>query len=309
MTHGTGSHRALRRDTHGSHRALRRGVAAGVAALAVALVASACGGGGSSNLCAGKTTTAGTRAFTITSGGVERTFEVTAPESARQGAPAPLVLVYHGVFSTAEAIQQVTGMPAKAAQEGFITAAGNGVGRSWNAGLCCDPAAESGVDDVAFTRDMVAAIQDEYCIDDSRIYATGFSNGAAMVFRLACEASDLFASFVPVAGSLALFPCEPEFPRAIDIINSVDDPVVPFDLGEFSVLEFYKHDSCDAVRETTEPAANTTCEVAPECADDTTVLLCGVRGLSHEWPGGETNPEGPFYATDVAWDFFTEHPL
>jgi polyhydroxybutyrate depolymerase len=301
------------RRPHGSRAAVRTAAAvrsrAAVLSGAVALaLASACGSS-SSDVCAGKTGSAGTHVVTIESGGVERTFQVTAPESALRGEPVPLVLVYHGVFSTGEAIQTVTGIPEKAAEEGFITAAGDGVGRSWNAGLCCDPAAADDVDDVGFTRDMVAAIQEDYCIDDSRIFATGFSNGAAMVFRLACEASDLFASFVPVAGSLALFPCEPEFPRAVDIINNVDDPVVPFDLGEFSVLEFYKHDSCSSVRETTEPAANTTCEVAPECADDTTVLLCGVRGLSHEWPGGATNPQGPFYATDAAWDFFTEHPL
>lgn len=303
-------------DTNRSHRTRSRGAAgprrrrlpASLGIVGLALLILSCGSS-SSDLCAGKTGAAGTHVMTVESGGVERSFEITAPESALQGGPAPLVLVYHGVFSEGSAIQTVTGMREKAAEEGFITAAGNGVGRSWNAGVCCDPAAADDVDDVAFTRAMVATIQEDYCIDDSRIYATGFSNGAAMVFRLACEASDLIASFVPVAGSLALFPCEPEFPRAIDIINNVDDPVVPFDLGEFSVLEFYKHDSCNAVRETSEPAANTTCEIAPECADDTTVQLCGVRGLSHEWPGGATNPQGPFYATDVAWNFFVDHPL
>jgi polyhydroxybutyrate depolymerase len=307
MMHASDSQRARARGATATPR--QRSAAAVTSAIAIAMLAMGCGPSDSSDACAGKTGTAGTRVLTVESGGALRTVQVTAPESALQGAPVPLVLVYHGVFSEGDAIQTVTGMREKAAAEGFITAAGDGIGRSWNAGLCCDPAAADDVDDVGFTRDMVAAIEAEYCIDESRIYATGFSNGAAMVFRLACEASDLFASFVPVAGSLALFPCEPEFPRAIDIINNVDDPVVPFDLGEFSVLEFYKHDSCSALRETTEPAANTTCEVAPDCAEDTAVLLCGVEGLSHEWPGGVTNPEGPFYATDVAWEFFTEHPL
>jgi polyhydroxybutyrate depolymerase len=274
--------------------------------LAVALlIASGCGGGSSgADLCAGKQGTAGTHLRSLTSAGAERTFRIDAPASALQGRPAPLVVMFHGVFSNAEAIQVVTGMPEKAAEEGFITAAGDGLGQSWNAGVCCDPAAADGVDDVQFTRDMVAAIAEEYCIDPERIYASGFSNGGAMVFRLNCDASDLFAAYAPVGGSLALFPCEPTQVRPLYIINNVDDPVVPFVLGEFSYDTFAtQYNGCNDER-TTETAPNSTCETAPVCADGTSTTLCGVDGISHVWPGGATDPDDPFRATDVVWDFF-----
>jgi polyhydroxybutyrate depolymerase len=268
------------------------------------LVASACGGGSGTSPCAGKSGVAGTHLRTVTSSGVERTFRIDVPESALQGRPVPLVLMFHGVFSNGEAIQVVTGMPDKAAAEGFITAAGDGIGQSWNAGVCCDPAAADGVDDVQFTRDMVAAIEEEYCIDAEQIYASGFSNGGAMVFRLACDASDLFAAFGPVGGSLALFPCEPERVRPLYIINNVDDPVVPFTLGEFSFQTFTQvYNGCTDER-TTESGPNSTCETAPVCADDTSTTLCGIDGISHVWPGGATDPDDPFRATDVVWDFF-----
>lgn len=134
------------------------------------------------------------------------------------------------------------------------------------------------------------------------------SNGAAMVFRLACEASDLFAAFAPVAGALAIAPREPSGPRPIEVINNVSDPVVPFVLGEASFAAFLEKNCCDAARETTRPAANATCEIAPGCAGDATVSLCAVEGLSHQWPGGATNPQGPFYATDAAWERFSAAP-
>jgi polyhydroxybutyrate depolymerase len=276
------------------------------ALLAVALLTASCGDGGSNQACAGKNGIAGTRQVTIQSGGIERSFLLTVPDSALQR-PVPLLTVFHGVFGDAEIIQAVTGFPQKAVEEGFITAAGNGTGESWNAGVCCNPASAENVDDVGFTRDMVAAIQSEYCIDESRIYATGFSNGAAMVFRLACEAADLFAAFAPVAGSVALFPCEPNAPRPIQIINNVSDPVVGFALGEFSFAEFVGHNACDATRETVQLSPTATCELAPRCAAGATTELCAVTDLGHQWPGGATNPDGQFDATDAVWEFLSAH--
>jgi polyhydroxybutyrate depolymerase len=284
----------------------RRALAA-AALVATALAAAACGDAGASGACAGKTGVAGTREVTIASGGLERTFLLTVPESAVQGRPVPLLAVFHGVFSSGETIQAVTGFPELAAAEGFITAAGNGVGRSWNAGVCCEPAVSENVDDVGFTRDMVAAIESEYCIDPARIYATGFSNGGAMVARLACDAADLFAAFAPVGGSLALFPCEPTQPRPMQIINNVSDPVVPFALGEFTFGEFVKHNACSGERETIVLAPTATCDVAPQCADGATTELCAVTDLGHEWPGGATNPDGQFEATPAVWSFLSAY--
>jgi polyhydroxybutyrate depolymerase len=41
-------------------------------------------------------------------------------------------------------------------------------------------------------------------IDPDRIYATGFSNGAIMVYRLACELSDQLAAIGPVSATQIL---------------------------------------------------------------------------------------------------------
>ncbi len=259
---------------------------------------------GAGPACAGKDGVAGTRSVTIESGGLSRTLIVSVPESALTGDPAPLVLLYHGVFADGESILTLTGMEEKAAEEGFIVAAGDGVGQSWNAGLCCDPAAMMEVDDVLFARDMIAAVEAEYCVDTSRVFATGFSNGAAMAFRLVCEASDLFAAFAPVAGSLALVPCHPSAVKPIEIINDVDDPIVPFALGEFSFSEALVWNECGDGRDFEQPASTVICEVAEQCAGSSRTALCGVEELSHQWPGSLTNPEGPFFATDHIWDFF-----
>lgn len=278
-----------------------------LAALAVAALAACSDGKDAGSACDGRTGVAGRREITIASGGRERTFVLDVPESALTGAPVPLVLVYHGVFSTGAEIEANTGFPAKAAAEGFITAAGDGIGKSWNAGVCCQPAQGENVDDVGFTRDMVAAIESEYCIDPERVYATGFSNGSAMVFRLACEAADLFAAFAPVGGSLALFPCEPSQPRPMQITNMIADPVVDYRLGEFSFGELLRLNACSDVRDSAQLAPTASCAIAPVCTDGARTEFCSVSELGHRWPGGALNPDGPFFATDAVWSFLSAY--
>jgi poly(3-hydroxybutyrate) depolymerase len=59
------------------------------------------------------------------------------------------------------------------------------------------------VDDLQFTTDLVAHVQGEYCIDSSRLYASGKSNGGGFVDTLACsDHGDQFAAFAMAAAAL-----------------------------------------------------------------------------------------------------------
>jgi poly(3-hydroxybutyrate) depolymerase len=66
-----------------------------------------------------------------------------------------------------------------------------------------DPAS-SGVDDLDFVSSMIAHFNDRYCIDTSRIYAAGKSNGGGFTGGyLACDPSlsQQIAAFAPVSGA------------------------------------------------------------------------------------------------------------
>ena len=60
-------------------------------------------------------------------------------------------------------------------------------GRGWNY-MDTDSA------DVTFARQVVQDISARYCVDSRRVYAEGISMGGLMAQRLACDASDVFAS-------------------------------------------------------------------------------------------------------------------
>ncbi|OTA22083.1 hypothetical protein BTJ68_14755 [Hortaea werneckii EXF-2000] len=63
--------------------------------------------------------------------------------------------------------------------------------------------ATEGVDDLRFTSDLLAHMESEYCIDSSRVYASGKSNGGGFVDLLACsDAGDAFAAFAMASAAL-----------------------------------------------------------------------------------------------------------
>jgi len=83
--------------------------------------------------------------------------------------------------------------PLRRAFQGWGTYGG------WLLGPYAHPA--HGLQDLRFTRTMVEFLQDRYCIDPQRIFATGHSWGGDMAHVVACFLGDLFRAAVPVAAN------------------------------------------------------------------------------------------------------------
>jgi polyhydroxybutyrate depolymerase len=85
-------------------------------------------------------------------------------------------------------------------------------------------------DDVGFIKALLQVLPSRMCIDPSRIYATGVSNGGGFAARLGCELSSQIAAIAPVAGGYrSLDPCHPDRPVAVLEIHGTADTVVPYD--------------------------------------------------------------------------------
>ena len=67
---------------------------------------------------------------------------------------------------------------------------------------------DSGLDDMAFIRDLVGFISARYNI--SRFYIVGHSTGGMMVNRIWCEAPDLFDGYIAIAGPPAQLFLDPK---------------------------------------------------------------------------------------------------
>lgn len=63
--------------------------------------------------------------------------------------------------------------------------------------------AEPGVSDIDFTSDLITAVEKEFCVNSTRVYATGKSNGGGFVGLMTCDSglTSKIRAFAPVAGA------------------------------------------------------------------------------------------------------------
>lgn len=147
--------------------------------------------------------------------GVNRHFIVYHPEG-YDGQSLPVVFMFHGTSGNGEKFYNISGWKEKADRTGLIAVFPSALrycveedGRrknttKWNEGKLERTACEGQEikDDVLFFREMVKFLRSNYPVDQKRIYASGFSNGANFVSRLTLEASDILAATTMFAGYL-----------------------------------------------------------------------------------------------------------
>jgi polyhydroxybutyrate depolymerase len=109
---------------------------------------------------------------------------------------------------------------------------------------CCAFPPGTEPDDVGFLNRLLNELLASYPVDPRRVYIYGYSAGAAMAYRLACDSTDRFAAIASGAGQFPVQDpgrCAPSAPISILEVHSLDDEVIPFDGGTFPsnpALEF-----------------------------------------------------------------------
>ena len=148
-------------------------------------------------------------------GGVRRDYLLDVPDSVRPHAPAPLLLDFHGFGHSGAGVWQVSGFRDLSARAGFITVYPEGLpvrlrigGEELERAGLGDVRVD-GNRDLAFVRALLDDLERRYCIDRSRVFATGFSNGAFFSALLGCAMSDRIAAVAPVSGGPLRVACTP----------------------------------------------------------------------------------------------------
>lgn len=282
-------------------------------------------------------TAASSSTLSLTAEGRPRTIIVHIPHGYAGAARAPLVLDLHGSGSDARQQERFTAMDATADADDFIVAYPQGLipegsGFDWNVpgaplvGGRKVPA--DAADDVAFLTKLVPALEQRYCIDARRVYATGFSGGGRLVSALACDDSGVLAAAAVVSGLRDPQPCAAT--RAVPIVafHGTADPIDPY-AGHGQAYWTYSvpvaardwavQEGCAAKPETSHPAHAVELVRYARCSDGSTVELYTIAGEGHEWPGGPPLPAayrallGPqsdaIDADEVMWAFFAAHRL
>jgi polyhydroxybutyrate depolymerase len=215
-------------------------------------------------------TTAGLVRRTLVTGGLRRSYLIAVPAGGAATATAPVLLAFHGYSTSAAILATNSGLAAAAGARGVVTVFPDGTGEPTRWAL---PHRLAGPDDGAFVDALLADLARRGCGDTRRVYAAGFSNGAAFVGELVCRRPGRFRGVAFVGGAgLARSCAAGRVPAEVPVVlvHGAADTVVPLAGGP--VLG-------GALR--AEPFRTT---VERWRRPGRTVVVRVVPGLGHTWP-------------------------
>jgi polyhydroxybutyrate depolymerase len=285
-----------------------------------------------------KATSPGLRSESFRHDGIKRTYDIVVPKTER-GVAMPIVLSFHGFTDSSVDQAKRSGLAARAAADGFVGVfpRGSDVEGTTPPYFNIERVdAPSLADDVGFTKEILDRVEAELCIDRSRIFASGWSNGGMFAATLGCALSDRIAAVASVSGVHLLPDCRGR-PMPIIIIHGSADDIVPLseedvataaevrgfirDLGgnrtqvrmfapvdltpvESWVESWAERNGCRLTDPAVESGIVVDKTAYRDCRAGGDVVLQVIKGGGHDWPpspGSDTTAE--------ALSFFASHPL
>ncbi|MEM6992124.1 MAG: hypothetical protein AAF721_16560 [Myxococcota bacterium] len=233
---------------------------------------------------------AGEHARTIDVGGTER--EYLLHVGGTLAAPPAVVFAWHGFGSKAEFSRAA--MKAPELWDDAIVVAPRGLPRTFEQ-FGDTPRdgwqiAKGDLEDrdLAFFDAIVGSLTAEGCLDASRVYTTGFSNGGFFSNVLACHRGEVIAAAAPAGGGGPFtLPCGPKVP--VLITHGRVDEVVPYPSALKSFAHWSAHNGCGDDSAPPEDG----CAAATGCPDTAAVRMCS-ENLGHRWPEGQAERTAEF---------------
>jgi len=261
--------------------------------------------------------------FSLDQDGLRRTYKVHVPPSYDEKSPIPAILNLHGGGGSAEGQINISQMNETADKKGFISIYPDGTGKkivgksfeTWNSGTCCGSAKENSVDDVDFLSKVISDMESRFNIDKKRIFAAGYSNGAMMAMRLACEISDRIAAIATVASTQTISDCNLKHPVSMIHFHGTEDKChlysggkcggcfseffssigLPMEKTEYAcesmasdINNWRNKNGCSEKSRVVLQKGNTKCIAYDKCSDNGEVEFCAMQKTGHVWPGGNS---------------------
>jgi poly(3-hydroxybutyrate) depolymerase len=252
----------------------------------------------------GKTRTLQNGTINLTYGGAARKYILRVPDGYDNTSAYRLVLAY--AWSGASASQVVSA-------NYFRFATFDSKSTIFAAPEASDGAGTWSNADVAFTDAILAQLEGDLCIDETRVFATGFSFGGGMAMALACTRADVFRAVAFFSGADLTNSCPTNLTKPIAYFAtqasedangmSRTNPMT----GEMKQSQFAAVNGCTADANSTNfPAAGQphVCTIYKGCSAGHPTEYCIFNG-AHGWepvdPGQTTS-----WAPPEAWKFITQ---
>lgn len=248
-------------------------------------------GGASPGMGCGSTSPLTSGRATIDVDGTMREYILKVPDGYDASKPYKLIFGWHWRGGVAQDVATGSiiggpyyGLESRAAGSAIFVSP-EGIDMGW---------ANTGGRDIAFLRAMLDLFNSKLCIDQGRIFSTGFSYGGMMSDSIGCEMADVFRAIAPNSGAL-YSGCKQanDHPVAVFLMHGDNDTVVPLADGQEARDVFLERNACGTA---TSPVDPSPCVSYSGCTAGYPVVYC-------EFSGGHM-PWGP--APDTVWKFFNQ---
>jgi poly(3-hydroxybutyrate) depolymerase len=226
--------------------------------------------------------------FSVDVAGTTREYILALPDDYDPSRSYPLIFAWHPAGGSAQ--QVATGFGggyyglSRLANGSAIFVSAEGIDQGW---------ANTGGRDITFLKAMLDRFESELCIDESRIFSTGFSYGGMMSYAIACAMGDVFRAIAPMSGALYSGCVDGDSPVAVLAFHGDVDTVVPIANGERARDEIAQRNHCQAE---TAPVPSSSCLSFQGCDQGFPVVWC-------EFSGGHMPAPG---SAQAIWDFFSQ---
>jgi len=149
--------------------------------------------------------------------------------------------------------------------------------------------------DIKFIKALINHFNSNFCIDQKRIFSTGFSFGGMMSFAIGCNMANVFRAIAPMSGAF-YSGCDTtgnKDPIAVWMAHGTSDNVVPLKDGQSALKYFIAKNGCS---NETVPVNPSPCVEYQGCKEGYPVIYC-------EFNGGHA-PQN--WAQQATWDFFSQ---
>ncbi|KYF94963.1 Ricin and poly(3-hydroxybutyrate) depolymerase fusion [Sorangium cellulosum] len=245
-------------------------------------------GGETQSAGCGSATAPASGRFSIDVGGTTREYILAVPDGYDANRAYRLIFAWHPRGGSAEQVATgfgggYYGLQSRAAGSAIFVSP-EGIDQGW---------ANSGGRDIAFLRAMLDRLRGELCIDESRIFSTGFSYGGMMSYAIGCAMGDVFRAIAPMSGALYSGCDDGDHPVAMWGAHGDADNVVPLDNGRTARDVFLERNGCGSQ---TTPVDPSPCVSYEGCDAGYPVVWC-------EFSGGHAMPSN---SGESIWRFFSQ---
>jgi polyhydroxybutyrate depolymerase len=258
----------------------------------------------------------GTQPLSFSADGETGSYLEQLPSNAASKRALPVIFDFHGYAESGQAEASFSRLSTYGRTHGFVTIT------PWIDDQAIPQwASNVGSQDTDWFGSLLTHIEGSSCIDENRVFVTGYSNGGFMALAVACQFSQRIAAAAPVAG-LAVGPrCRPSRPVSLIAFQGTADPYLhyngtpsqaaenlpapngsgetegqyakqfgannPFKKGPTipqQAAVWAKRIGC-SIGETTTPVASKVALLSWSCPRGAEVYLYRIRGGGHAWPG------------------------